>query len=63
MDISIKSLLAADGFVCPTCGKRHRGLLRDCLIGDGVIARLPELLEMYRVQNPLLCPLSALVKT
>lgn len=56
MDISIKSLLTVDGFVCPTCGKRHRGLLRDCLIGDGVIARLPELLEMYRVQNPfILC--------
>lgn len=44
-----------DGFTCD-CGKQHFGKLSDCIIGDGALKRLPEIIEKYKVQNPfVLC--------
>ncbi len=56
MDVSITSLLQNDGFVCPSCGKRHHGLLSDCIIGDNALRSLPAILKKYGVTHPfLLC--------
>ncbi len=56
MDFSISSLLQNDGFVCPSCGKSHCGLLSDCIIGDDALSSLPAILEKYRITHPfILC--------
>lgn len=47
MSYDINSLIASDGGVCPACGKVHSGRLRDCLIGDGVLSRLPDIVRKY----------------
>lgn len=47
MAYDISSLLASDGKVCPVCGRAHAGKLRDCLIGDGVLSRLPEMIRKH----------------
>ena len=55
MEYSITSLMQNDGFLC-TCGKHHFGQLSDCIIGEGALKRLPEIIEKYKVQNPfVLC--------
>lgn len=55
MNYTITSLMQNDGFTC-ACGKRHFGQLSDCIIGDGALKRLPELLEKYNVHAPfILC--------
>ena len=55
MEYTISSLMQNDGFLC-TCGKHHFGQLSDCIIGEGALKRLPEILEKYKVQNPfVLC--------
>lgn len=55
MTYTIDSLMHNDGFAC-ACGKRHFGQLSDCIIGDGALKRLPEIIEKYKVQNPfILC--------
>ena len=43
MKYDLNSMMQSGEFVCPSCGKTHRGLLKDCFIGDGVMAKLPEL--------------------
>ncbi len=56
MKTDLASLMKADGFLCPSCGRRHFGSLSDCLIGDGVLEKLPALLEKYGVKKPfVLC--------
>ncbi len=56
MDFSIASLLKNDGVVCPSCGKRHYGLLSDCIIGDNALLSLPAILKKYSITHPfLLC--------
>lgn len=56
MDYSVSSLMQNDGFLCPSCGKKHFGKLRDCLIGDGAIAEIPSLLRKYGAEHPfVLC--------
>ncbi len=56
MDYTLQSLLQNDGFLCPSCGKRHFGLLKDCIIADDAIAQLPGLLHKYNVTHPfILC--------
>lgn len=44
---SIDSLAINDGEICPDCGRVHSGMLRDCLIGEGAVERLPELVKKY----------------
>ena len=56
MNYDLKSLMENDGFVCPSCGKRHFGGLRNCVIGNGAISALPGILNKYGVKAPfILC--------
>ena len=55
MEYTIDTLMQNDGFLCD-CGKHHFGQLSDCIIGEGVLLRLPALLEKYGCTHPfLLC--------
>ncbi len=56
MSYDLSSLMRDDGFVCPSCGRRHFGGLRDCVIGEGALRVLPDLLGKYGAQKPfVLC--------
>ena len=56
MTYDLSDLMRNDGFVCPSCGRRHFGGLRDCVIRRGAFDALPELLEKYGSKKPfLLC--------
>lgn len=56
MDYSLDSLLKNDGFECPSCGRRHFGLLKDCIIKDGAMGCIPELVKKYGASYPfVLC--------
>ena len=56
MSIQLKDLMENDGAVCPSCGKRHDGLLRDYIAEENAILRLPSLLEKYGCKKPfVLC--------
>ena len=56
MNYDLKSLMQNDGFVCPSCGRTHTGLLKDCFIGEGVMAELPGLVKKYGGSKPfVLC--------
>lgn len=55
MTYSIDWLMANDGFKC-TCGKRHYGLLKDCIIGEDALVQLPQILRKYNGTHPfILC--------
>lgn len=55
MNYSIDWLMANDGFEC-ACGKRHYGLLKDCVIGENALLRLPEMIRKYNGTHPfILC--------
>ncbi len=55
MEYSLTWLMENDGFACD-CGKKHYGLLKDCIIGENALARLPEILDKYNCSYPfLLC--------
>ena len=56
MSIHLKDLMENDGAICPSCGKRHFGLLRDYIAEENAIAKLPALLEKYGCKRPfVLC--------
>ena len=56
MSICLKDLMENDGAVCPSCGKRHFGLLRDYIAEENAIEKLPALLEKYGCKKPfVLC--------
>lgn len=56
MGIHLKNLMENDGAVCPFCGKRHFGLLRDYIAEENAIARIPSLLKKYACGKPfVLC--------
>ena len=49
-------LTERDGFLCPSCGRRHFGGLRDCAIGKNALSSLPVLLKKYGSEKPfVLC--------
>ncbi len=55
MTYTFSDLMEHDGFDC-TCGKKHYGLLKDCIIGENAMAKLPEILNKYNCRYPfLLC--------
>ena len=55
MEYTLDWLMQNDGFVC-SCGKRHYGLLKDCIIGEDALARLPEIVRKYNGTHPfVLC--------
>jgi len=55
MTYSIDWLMANDGFEC-VCGKRHYGLLKDCIIGENALTQLPQILRKYNGTHPfILC--------
>ncbi len=55
MKYSLSYLLENDGFAC-SCGKRHCGLVKDCIIGENALQQLPEILEKYNSRHPfVLC--------
>ena len=56
MSVHLKDLMENDGAVCPSCGKKHFGLLRDYIAGENAIAALPSLLKKYGCKKPfVLC--------
>ena len=56
MSICLKDLMENDGAVCPSCGKRHFGLLRDYIAEENAIEKLPVLLKKYGCKHPfVLC--------
>ncbi|MBO5128673.1 MAG: sn-glycerol-1-phosphate dehydrogenase [Clostridia bacterium] len=55
MTYSIDWLMENDGFEC-VCGKRHYGLLKDCIIGENALMQLPQILRKYTSFHPfILC--------
>ena len=55
MEYTLDWLMKNDGFTC-ACGKRHFGLLKDCLIGEGALGRLPEMVRKHGGTHPfVLC--------
>ena len=55
MTYSIDWLMENDGFEC-VCGKRHYGLLKDCIIGENALMQLPQILRKYNGSHPfILC--------
>lgn len=54
MTFDLGELLKNDGFLCPSCGRRHFGGLKDCAIGRGASDRVPELLRKYGSKKPFL---------
>lgn len=55
MNYTLPSLMRRDGFTC-ACGKRHFGQLSDCIIGEGALHRLPDILQKYSANRPfVLC--------
>ena len=56
MSVQLKDLMKNDGAVCPSCGKRHFGLLRDYIAEENAIEKLPALLNKYGCKRPfVLC--------
>ena len=56
MSVQLKDLMENDGAVCPSCGKKHFGLLRDYIAEENAIERLPALLNQYGCKKPfVLC--------
>ena len=56
MSVQLKDLMENDGAVCPSCGKKHFGLLRDYIAGENAIGQLPALLNKYECKRPfVLC--------
>ena len=56
MSVQLKDLMENDGAVCPSCGKKHFGLLRDYIAEENAIERLPALLNKYGCKKPfVLC--------
>ncbi|MGN1346822.1 MAG: iron-containing alcohol dehydrogenase, partial [Eubacteriales bacterium] len=52
---SIEWLMANDGFSC-TCGRRHFGLLKDCIIAENALLHLPAMLRKHKGTHPfVLC--------
>ena len=59
MEYTLESLMKNDGFICPSCGRRHFGLLGDCIVGDNAIESLPSVLEKYSAKYPyVLCDIN-----
>jgi hypothetical protein len=45
MSVQLTDLMKNDGAVCPSCGKKHFGLLRDYIAEENAIEGLPALLN------------------
>lgn len=55
MEYTLDWLMKNDGFACE-CGKKHYGLLKDCIIGENALARVPEMVRKYNGKHPfVLC--------
>lgn len=55
MEYTREWLMANDGFLCD-CGKHHYGKLKDCIIGEGALARIPEMIRKHGGTHPfVLC--------
>ena len=55
MEYTLDWLMKNDGFACG-CGKKHYGLLKDCIIGENALARVPEMVRKYNGKHPfVLC--------
>lgn len=55
MNYSLDWLMANDGFEC-ACGKRHYGLLKDCVIKKDALLYLPEMIRKHNGTHPfILC--------
>ena len=56
MKHDITTLILDDGFLCKDCGKNHFGKLAKCIVGDGVISSLPDVMAEFGASYPyVLC--------
>ncbi len=56
MNYTFDALVKEEGFICPTCHKRHFGGLKECFVGENGIEHLVPLLHKYGVKRPyVLC--------
>lgn len=56
MKITLNDLMAQDGFLCPECGKRHFGMMKDYVVEDGALKKIPEIVRKYGAKHPfVLC--------
>lgn len=55
MDTTIESLIENDGFICPECGKQHFGKLKNCIIGEDVLLKLPNIVKTLGTHPFILC--------
>ena len=55
----LESLMLPEGFVCPSCGRRHTGGLGRLDISDGAIKNIPSILKELGGKEPfVLCDLN-----
>ena len=55
MESDLEKLIQNDNFLCPGCGRRHHGGLKDCVIGENALGALPSLAARYGHKPFVLC--------
>ncbi len=55
MEYTLDWLMANDGFLCD-CGKHHYGKLKDCIIGENALDKIPAMVQKHGGSHPfVLC--------
>ncbi|MBQ4354347.1 MAG: sn-glycerol-1-phosphate dehydrogenase [Clostridia bacterium] len=56
MEYTLNWLMSHDGFACPSCGRQHFGMLKECITGMNAADDMIPTLEKYGVHHPfVLC--------
>jgi len=56
MEYSLNELMKNDGFLCPSCGKRHWGKCKECITGKTAMDSFVPTVEKYGITKPfVLC--------
>ncbi len=56
MNYTFEALAKEEGFLCPSCHKRHFGGLKECFVEENALTHLLPLIRKYGIQHPyLLC--------
>ena len=55
MNPSLEYLIENDGFVCPSCGRKHFGKLKKCVVGENALDSLPGIVKSLGTHPFILC--------
>ena len=55
MNPSIEYLIENDGFNCPSCGRKHFGKLKKCVVGENALDSLPGIVKELGTHPFILC--------